>query len=108
MSSLFGGRGCPQEGGGGGLPSLPWWGVEGERGGRHPSPSHLPRVTRYSLSMLFSHDQGGWTLEPPAIAGGPWTSRGFFNYLLVLMTRLVLNLHTAYSDVSGTVGTLFN
>ena len=37
------------------------------------------------------------------LLGGPWTSRVSFNYLLVLMTRLVLNLHTAYSDVGGTV-----
>jgi hypothetical protein len=33
MSSLLGGRGCPQEGGEGGLPSLPGGGgVVGERG----------------------------------------------------------------------------
>jgi hypothetical protein len=89
MSSLLGGRGCPQEGGGGG------W---------HPSPSHLPRVTRYSLSMLFPHDQGGWTLELPAVAWWALDLPGFSNYLLVLMTRLVLNLHTAYSDVGGTTG----
>ncbi len=33
-----------------------------------------------------------WALDLP----------GFLNYLLVLMTRLVLNLYTAYSDVGGT------
>ena len=71
MSSLLGGRGCPQEGGGGGLPSLPWWGVEGERGGWHPNPSHLPRVTRYSLSLLFPHDQKGRSWNSPAVANGP-------------------------------------
>jgi hypothetical protein len=27
---------------------------------------------------------------------------GFFSYLLVLLTRLFFNLHTAYSDVGGT------
>ncbi len=32
MSSLFGGGVCPLEGGGGCLPSLPWWGGEGEGG----------------------------------------------------------------------------
>ncbi len=49
-------------------------GGERERGDWHLNPGHLPRVTGYSLSMLFSHDQSGQTLEPPAIAGGPWTS----------------------------------
>ena len=83
-------------------PACPGGGVEGERGGWHPSPSHLPRVTRYSLSMLFPHDQGGWTLELPAVAWWALDLPGFSNYLLVLMTRLVLNLHTAYSDVGGT------
>ena len=38
MSSLLGGRGCPQEGGGGGLPSLPWWGGSGGEGGLAPLP----------------------------------------------------------------------
>ena len=52
--------------------------------------------------MLFPHDQGGWTLELPAVAWWALDLPGFFNYLLVLMTRLVLNLHTAYSDVGGT------
>ena len=58
MSSLLGGRGCPQEGGGGGLPSLSWWGGEKEGGDWHPSSGHLPRVTGYSMPMLLSHDQG--------------------------------------------------
>ena len=57
MSSLLGGGVCHLEGGGGCLPSLPWWG--GERGDMAPHPGHLPRVTGYSMSMLFSHDQGG-------------------------------------------------
>jgi hypothetical protein len=52
--------------------------------------------------MLFLHDQGGWTLELPAVAWWALDLPGFSNYLLVLMTRLVLNLHTAYSDVGGT------
>ena len=52
--------------------------------------------------MLFPHDQGGWTLELPAVAWWALDLPGFSNYLLVLMTRLVLNLHTAYSDVGGT------
>ena len=42
---------------------MPWWGVVGERGDWHLYPSHLPRVTRYSLPMLSSHDQKGWILE---------------------------------------------
>jgi len=30
------------------------------RGGLvHPNPYHLPRVTRYFMSMLSLHDQGG-------------------------------------------------
>jgi hypothetical protein len=53
--------------------------------------------------MLFPHDQGGWTLELPAVAWWALDLPGFSNYLLVLMTRLVLNLHTAYSDVGGTL-----
>ena len=52
--------------------------------------------------MLFPHDQGGWTLELPAVAWWALDLPGFSNYLLVLMTRLVLNLHTAYSNVGGT------
>ena len=56
--------------------------------------------------MLFPHDQGGWTLELPAVAWWALDLPGFSNYLLVLMTRLVLNLHTTYSDVGGTVGDL--
>jgi hypothetical protein len=59
MSSLLGGGVCSLEGGGGCLPSLPWWGGERERGIWHLNPGHLPRVTGYSMSMLFSHDQGG-------------------------------------------------
>jgi hypothetical protein len=37
------------------------------------SPGHLPWVTRYSMSMLSPPDQSRKTLEPPAVAGGPWT-----------------------------------
>ena len=59
MSSLLGGGVCPVEGGGGCLPSLPWWGGKRERGDMAPHPGHLPRVTGYSMSMLFSHDQSG-------------------------------------------------
>ena len=33
MGSLLGGGVCPVEGGGGSLPSLPWWGGESETGG---------------------------------------------------------------------------
>ncbi len=59
MSSLLGGRGVSSGGG--------WWvsaqlaRVRGERarGDMAPHPGHLPRVTGYSMSMLFSHDQGG-------------------------------------------------
>ena len=58
MSSLLGGGVCPLEGGGGCLPSLPWWGEERERGDWHLNPGHLPRVTGYSMPMLLSHDQG--------------------------------------------------
>jgi hypothetical protein len=44
-----------------------WWvsaqlalvGGKRERGDMAPHPGHLPRVTGYSMSMLFSHDQGG-------------------------------------------------
>ena len=54
MSSLLGGGVCPLEGGGGCLPSLPWWGG----GIWHLNPGHLPWVTGYSMSMLSSHDQG--------------------------------------------------
>jgi hypothetical protein len=53
--------------------------------------------------MLFPHDQGGWTLELPAVAWWALDLPGFSNYLLVLMTRLVFNRHTAYSDVGGTI-----
>jgi hypothetical protein len=45
--------------------------------------------------------EGPWNFL--LLLGGPWTSRVSFNYLFVLMTRLVLNLHTAYSDVGGTI-----
>ncbi len=49
-------------------------GGERERGAVAPQiPGHLPWVTRYSLSMLSPHDQGRQTLEPHAVAGGPWT-----------------------------------
>jgi hypothetical protein len=49
-------------------------GEERERGAVAPqNPGHLPWVTGYSMSMLFPHDQGRQTLEPPAVAGGPWT-----------------------------------
>ncbi len=34
-------------------------GGERERGDWHLNPGHLPRVTGYSMPMLFSHDQGG-------------------------------------------------
>jgi hypothetical protein len=44
MGSLPGGGVCPVEGGGGFLPSLPWWGGGGERG--------------RGLPMLSPHDQG--------------------------------------------------
>jgi hypothetical protein len=40
---------CPDGGGGG----------EREGGDWHLNPGHLPRVTGYSLSMVFSHDQSG-------------------------------------------------
>ncbi len=33
----------------------------------------------------------------------PFKSDGLFNYLLVLMTRLVFNPHTAYSELGGTL-----
>ena len=49
-------------------------GGERERGAGAPQNScHLPWVTRYSMSMLSPHDQGRQTLEPLAVAGGPWT-----------------------------------
>ena len=48
-------------------------GGRGRGGIWHLNPGHLPGVTGYSMSMLFSHDQGGETLEPPAVGGGPWT-----------------------------------
>ena len=59
MSSLLGGGGVSSGGGWRVSAQLALMGGEGERGDWHLNPSHLPRVTRYSLSMLFSHVQGG-------------------------------------------------
>jgi hypothetical protein len=56
MGSLLGGGVCPVEAGGGSLPSLPWWGGEGEGGWCTSNPYHLPWVTRYSMPMLSPHD----------------------------------------------------
>jgi len=58
MSSLLGGGGVLRRGWRVSAQLALMGGVEGERGDWHLNPSHLPRVTRYSLSMLFSHDQG--------------------------------------------------
>ncbi len=78
MGSLPGGGVCPVEGVVGVCPACPdGGGGERERGAVAPqNPGHLLWVTRYSMFML-SHDQGRQTLEPPAVAGGPWTSQVF-------------------------------
>ncbi len=97
MCSLLGGGGGPVEGDRGALPILPWWG-----GPMHPVPYHLPLmrgVTGYSCSVLMITVDPG-TSSMLLMGPGPL---GSFSYLLVLLTRLVFNLHTAYSAVGGTI-----
>jgi hypothetical protein len=53
MGSLLGGGVCPVEGGGGSLPSLPWWGGGGERERRAGAPKSLSPALGYKV--LYAH-----------------------------------------------------
>jgi hypothetical protein len=101
MGSLLGRGGGPVERGMGALPSLPWWGRGGGRA-YAPGPYHLPLwkgVTRYTCCVLVIRvDPGTYCML--LMGPGPL---GSVSYLLVLLTRLVFNPHTAYSDVGGTL-----
>jgi hypothetical protein len=101
--SFLGGGVCPVEGGSGSLPRLPWRG--GGRG-KGVSGTQLPvtclswggyRVLPWSHLMI----RVGRPWNPLLMWVGPGPP-GLSKYMLVLLTRLFFNPHTAYPDVGGT------
>jgi hypothetical protein len=75
MSSLLGEGGCPQERGGGGLPSLPWWGGGGRGRGGIGTPALVTCLgsqgTLCPCSSLMTRVGRPWTLLLLLVGPGP-------------------------------------
>ncbi len=66
----------------------------------HPVPCHLPlqREVKGFFHDLMIRVGRPWNLLLLWVGPGP---PGLFIYMLVLLTRLIFNPHTGYSDVGG-------